>query len=55
MKPLHRMTDAELDAIASDDGDERQDDALDELDRRADAEPPEDTPSLPLPWWITER
>ena len=51
-KPLWKMTDAELDAIARSD-DERADDAWAELEARAEdrRNPPEDTPSLDAPWW----
>lgn len=50
-KPLHLLSDDVLEMIAANDADDRQDDAIDELDRRADFVPPDDTPSLDAPWW----
>ena len=54
-KPLWKMTDVELEAIADSDDDPRADDALAELSERAserrNGHIPEDTPSLDAPWW----
>lgn len=55
-KPLYKMTDAELDAIANDENDPRSEKALNEMHERGHervyGEAPEDTPCLPEPWWV---
>lgn len=56
-KPLYKMTDAELNALSLSD-DDRADEAWTELSFRAherEYNPPEDTPCLDEPWWVTER
>lgn len=54
-KPVWKMTDAELEAIADCDDDPRADAALEELSCRASERRngflTEDTPSLDAPWW----
>jgi hypothetical protein len=55
-KPVYKMSDAELDAIACDDEHPLYEEAVREMDRRADeVQLHEDTPCLPEPWWVTER